>query len=86
MPLQNTPAYSSLASVTFRKKSLMKSALDVRENYTKEMKVYIEEQLTITMKELGYPDDVRLGSLTMPIRFYVSSKRRVSQVQYLRVM
>jgi hypothetical protein len=50
----------------------MKSALDVRENYTKEMKVYIEEQLTITMKELGYPDDVRLGSLTLPIRFYVS--------------
>jgi hypothetical protein len=31
----------------------------VKENYTKEMKQYIEEQLAVTMKELGYPEDVR---------------------------
>ena len=32
---------------------------EVKENYTKEMKQYIEEQLAVTMKELGYPEDVR---------------------------
>jgi len=31
----------------------------VKDNYIKEMKQYIEEQLASTMNDLGYPEDIR---------------------------
>jgi hypothetical protein len=50
----------------------------VKENYTKEMKLYIEEQLAVTMKELGYPEDVRLKTNTSRI----FKKMTLSPIKY----